>query len=260
MDQKASAPIPRKKKSENKLLLLLMTARNKQIVVYSSLFVLGFIGVAILITVSQVGQSQDPRGRAQEQETVTPSVSTLHAQTTLSLVPEHITVNSGDKFVIDVLLDTKTPVNSLDVSVNYPSKDLSLVKTDTTNSVFEIGTEKRVSGGTIRVIRGSQKPISNSGNIIRLTFKAIGNTSTQANLFIDNSSQVIGSQTHTNILSQSYGSTVTIRKSQAGDINGDSAVNILDLSIFLSKTKASGSGKENIDKVKLLEIVTNYGT
>jgi len=100
----------------------------------------------------------------------------------LSLSPSTKTVNVGDSFTVDVLVNTNGQnVLAVAAYLHYDPTKLEVVNIDTSNSIFNMGVEKAFdpSTGKIKIGRGKPSPGVNtpSGNVATINFRALAEAS-----------------------------------------------------------------------------------
>jgi hypothetical protein len=126
-------------------------------------------------------------------------------QPSITLVPSGDTVANNATVTIEVYEDSlPQAVNAVETDLIYPVDKLAFVSIDDTGSAFGVSAQKTGDSGKVVIARGTTTPVSGKQLVAKVTFKAIA-ASGKAAVTVNNTSQILRSDTNTNVLS-SFGS------------------------------------------------------
>lgn len=120
----------------------------------------------------------------------------------LYITPAKQRLSADQSLYASVWVDSKNkPVNAVQAVITYPVDKLLYISSDSTSSQFDIQAETTNQQGRLVIARGSTKPLTGSQLVATITFKPIAESG-QALLSFDAASQLLSSDTNTNILSR----------------------------------------------------------
>jgi hypothetical protein len=139
--------------------------------------------------------------------------SPAFAGATLYLSPASKSVKVNQSFTVAIRVNTGgDKVNTVQANVSYPTDKLNYVSVSYSASSFEIKAQESVSGGLIKIARGTLSPVKGDKLIATLTFKASKTGTAKVNFAAK--SKVVDSDTNTPITPLSTaGGTYTISSS-----------------------------------------------
>ena len=94
----------------------------------------------------------------------------------LSLIPSSSNPSVRSTVIIDVVLDTVTPVNAFDIQLTYPADILSPVSFDASTSIVDLWQTKDLAAGNgmVSLVGGMASPFSGThGDIMKVKFKVL---------------------------------------------------------------------------------------
>lgn len=166
----------------------------------------------------------------------------------ISINTTQSTVREGDRFTIDVKAFAHTPINAVDIVLDYPENQMTIEGIDTGTSVITLWTEDPYARDGKIHLRGGvfQKGFLGEHQIARIRAKAIATG--LAYVAVDNVSLIAGDGKGTEVRSEQVaenqtriyveaadGSIVgTATISIVTDIDGDGSVGLADISAFMS--------------------------
>lgn len=165
--------------------------------------VLALLLIAIPVSIVLVGQRQELRQKAA-------------AATTLTLTPANITKAPGDRFAMDIMVDTgSNTISAAKIAVSFDGTKLQAEKITPGDFLTVILESGSVGGEKASIALGSSPtaPKKGAGKLAIITFKAKGSTGTTQVSF-DNTTEVAGIGEQTNVLTGKGSSTVTITSGQ----------------------------------------------
>lgn len=241
---------------------------------FAHIFVLVLLAIAIPLSVFAISKQVYKRGRAQVTtgpctQIACPSPTPPAAGAALYLSPSRKRAEVNTEFPVQIRVTTSAqsnPVNAIEAKVVY-SPQLSIqpplldvVRIDGGGSDFTVVAQELVNSGTITIGRGSILAQSGDKLVATIVFRATTTIGAQP-IFFD-PSQVISSVTNVNILTATTGSTIYVGK--VGDLNFDDKVNVVDLSILLTRfgttdAIADINFDDKVTIVDLSTLLTNYG-
>ncbi len=131
---------------------------------------------------------------------LTPQFVPLSAEMSpkISLESSSSEVSPGSDFTLSIFLDTDSPINALDLSLDFPASDVGFVDADKTSSIIDIwpSSPKETAPGTVTFAGGLLKAYSGTRALLaKLHFHTIKNpqiatleqfTITENNLYMAN--------------------------------------------------------------------------
>jgi hypothetical protein len=133
---------------------------------------------------------------------------------TTSLATMYITPNkqrlaANDSLVANIWVNSRNqPVNAVQAVLIYPADKLFYVSADTTSSQFTIQAEATNNEGRLVLARGSTTPLTGDQLVATVVFKP--KAGGKAAITFDSSSQLLSSDTNTNILGSLTGGQYTL--------------------------------------------------
>jgi hypothetical protein len=123
-------------------------------------------------------------------------------QGSITLVPSSQVVANNATVTVDIYEDSLAQnVNAVQSDLTYPTDKLEYVSIDDTGSAFGVSAQKMGANGKVVIARGTITPVKGKQLVAKVTFKAIA-ASGDAAVSVANSSQILRSDTNTNILKQ----------------------------------------------------------
>lgn len=130
-------------------------------------------------------------------------------QATMYITPNKQRLAATDTLIANVWVNSYSqPVNAVQAVLTYPADKLFYVSADTTSSQFTIQAEVTSSEGRLVLARGATTPLTGDQLVATVVFKP--KASGKAALNFDSSSQLLSSDTNTNILGQLTGGQYTL--------------------------------------------------
>jgi uncharacterized protein (UPF0333 family) len=124
---------------------------------------------------------------------------------TLSVEPGSQPVSEGSILTIALYEDSKSDsVNAVQTNLTYPADKLKLVKIDTSGSAFAIKAQEDGGSGSIKIARGTIKPVTGKQLVARAQFRAKANSGT-ANIEFTDGSGIVRSSDNKEILHDTNG-------------------------------------------------------
>lgn len=164
-----------------------------------TLFILGFLLLAILLTLKLVEQRQEVRRRAE-------------AATTLSFTPAQTAVDVGDEIVLTVEIDTGTnQVTAADLTVLYDTAYLEGLDIKKDNYLPVVLTAGTIGGGQAHIVVGAtpSQPQMGQGTLATLKFRALVPV-TETQVVFDTTTQVAAIGEIGNVLTSSSPARIRI--------------------------------------------------
>ena len=123
-------------------------------------------------------------------------------QGSITLVPSSQMVANNATVTVDIYEDSLAQnVNAVQSDLTYTTDKLEYVSIDDTGSAFGVSAQKMGANGKVVIARGTITPVKGKQLVAKVTFKAIA-ASGDAAVSVANSSQILRSDTNTNILKQ----------------------------------------------------------
>jgi chitodextrinase len=138
---------------------------------------------------------------------------------TMSLTPATAQVAVGSTFTVRINEDSLTDtVNAVQADLTYDATKLEFVSADAANSQFTVQAQNDGGSGKVSIARGATTPVSGVQLVSTLTFKALAPGSTA--ISFANTSLLLTSSSNANILTNTYGATVTVVDNAAPSVPG----------------------------------------
>lgn len=130
-------------------------------------------------------------------------------QATMYITPSKQRLTAADTLIANVWVNSYSqPVNAVQAVLTYPADKLFYVSADTTSSQFTIQAEVTSSEGRLVLARGATTPLTGNQLVATVVFKP--KAEGKAAIDFDSSSQLLSSDTNTNILGQLTGGQYTL--------------------------------------------------
>lgn len=138
-----------------------------------------------------------------------PTASVSAAGASISMVANKSTVSAGSSLVVAVYINGGgTPINAIQVDLNYPTSKLQYVGVNFSGGAFEIGAAAGGGNGAVSIARGTTSTISGSALVGTVTFKALA-SSGSATIGVSSSSSLVNPSNPTASIAY-YGAPTTI--------------------------------------------------
>lgn len=126
-------------------------------------------------------------------------------------------------------------MNAVQANVTFDPTQLTVVRTDFTNTAFQLEAENTVGTNVVRIGRATTTPIVGDALVGVIVFKPTATGLLETSPAIDVTTSEIDSDiTHADIMQSAGSATYNITRDLLGDFNGDNIVNIRDLSFLAS--------------------------
>lgn len=120
-----------------------------------------------------------------------PVATASAAGASISMVANKATVSAGSSLVVAVYINGGgTPLNAIQVDLNYPASKLQYVGVNFSGGAFEIGAAAGGGNGAVSIARGTTSTISGSALVGTVTFKALA-SSGSATIGVSTSSSLV---------------------------------------------------------------------
>jgi hypothetical protein len=145
-----------------------------------------------------------------------PAMPVSAAGASISLTANHSSIAAGGTLIVAVYMNGGgNPINAVEADLNYPASKLEYVGLSYSGGAFGINTPGNGGGnGVITIQNGSVSPVSGSGLVATVTFKALA-ASGSAAIGVSGSSNLINANTNTPVAYGSSGITVNLGGSAA---------------------------------------------
>jgi hypothetical protein len=136
----------------------------------------------------------------------------------LYVSPSSQKVAAGSSVNLQVWVDTKDQnVNAVQANLVYPSDKFNFNKIDATGSAFEIEAQSTGNNGNITIARGHVGDLK--GVQLVATVTLVAKSSGKANVSFSNTSAVISSVSHANVLQSTTGGRFTLGSLMSGGLS-----------------------------------------
>ncbi len=137
-----------------------------------------------------------------------PALPASAAGASISLVANKSTVTNGGSLIVAVYMNGGgTAVNGIEADLSYTASKLQYVGVNFSGSAFEIGAAASGGNGAVVISRGTISPISGSGLVATITFKALSDSGT-ASISVSGSSSLVDANTNAALAYGSSGANV----------------------------------------------------
>lgn len=138
-----------------------------------------------------------------------PAMPALAAGASIYITTNYGTVSAGQSFVIAVYMNGGgNPINAVEADLNYPASQLQYVGLNYSGGAFPISTAGDGGGnGSVSIQNGTTNPISGSGLIATVTFRALSGSGSAA-IGVSGSSSLVSATTNQAVPFSSSGLTV----------------------------------------------------